>query len=160
MIKQIIVTLSLMTIITGCGIDYRDDPQCAKYNYLSFEEFRSSVTLEASREIKDAGKIYVYDDILFVNEKKKGIHIIDNHDKKNPINKAFIKIIGNSDMAVKDGYLMVDSFMDLVVIDINNMDNIQEVNRTIDIFPYNPQNYYGSCEFDLTKGLLVGENND
>jgi hypothetical protein len=63
-------------------------------------------------------------------------------------------------MAVKDGYLMVDSFMDLVVIDINNMNNIKEVNRSIDIFPYNPQHYYGSCAFDLTKGILVGENDD
>jgi hypothetical protein len=160
MIKQITITLSLMAIITGCGIDYRDDPACSKYNYLSFEELRASVKVEEAREIKDAGKIYIYKDMLLVNEKKKGIHIIDNSDKKNPINKAFIKVVGNSDMAVKDGYLIVDSFMDLVVIDINNMNNIKEVNRTIDIFPYTSQQYTGSCEFDLTKGLLVGENND
>ena len=158
MIKQIIVTLFFMLIVGGCGIDYRDNPKCAKYNYMTFEELRSSVGVEASREIKDAGKIYVYGDTLFVNEKREGVHVIDNSDKKNPINKLFIKVPGNIDIAVKDGYLMVDSLVDLVVIDINDLNNIKEVNRMVNIFPKSQENnYYGnSCGFDLDKGLLVG----
>ena len=161
MIKQTIVTIFFMLIMTGCGIEYRDNPRCEKYDYMTFEEFRNSVGLEESREIKDAGKIYVYGDILLVNEKRKGVHIIDNSDKKNPINRVFIKIPGNIDIAVKDGYMMVDSFMDLVVIDINEMNNIREVNRMVDIFPHKKQSYYGnSCEFDLEKGLLVGVSDD
>ena len=161
MIKQIIVTLSFMAIVTGCGIDYRDDPRCAKHNYITFEELRASVEVEASREIKNAGKIYVYGEMLLVNEKGEGIHLIDNSDKKNPINKAFIKVLGNSDIAVKDGYLMADSFMDLVVIDINDINNIREVNRTLDIFPKEQQPYfYNVCGFDLDKGILLGVNND
>ncbi|HIM93803.1 MAG TPA: hypothetical protein EYM49_02035 [Campylobacterales bacterium] len=161
MIKQIAVAFSLMAIVTGCGIEYRDNPKCEKYNYMSFEEFRDSVVIEEPREIEDAGKIYIYGDMLLVNEKRKGIHIINNKDKRDPKNRAFLKIIGNIDMAVKDGYILADSFMDLVVIDINDMDNIREVNRTIDIFPYNRQDYYGgSCNFDFTKGFLLGDNHD
>jgi len=161
MTQKIIVTLLFMAIVTGCGIDYRDDPECAKQNYMTFEELRASVKVEASREIKKAGKIYVYGNTLLVNEKREGIHVIDNSDKKNPINKAFIKVLGNSDIAVKDGYLMVDSFMDLVVIDLNDMNNIREVNRTIDIFPKEQQPYFDNiCGFDLDNGILLGVSND
>ena len=162
MIKQTVVTLSFMAIITGCGIEYRDDPRCAKSNYMTYEELRASVSVEESREIKDAGKIYVYGDTLLVNEKQKGVHIIDNSDKRNPINKAFVNVLGSSDIAVKDGYMMVDSFTDLVVIDIHDMNNIKEVNRTINIFSKGDQPYYWNniCGFDLDKGVIVGVDND
>ena len=105
MIKQTAVTLFLMAMVTGCGVEYRDDPRCAKSNYMTYEEIRDSVSVEESREIKDAGKIYVYGDTLLVNEKQKGVHIIDNSDKKNPINRAFVNILGSSDITVKDGYI-------------------------------------------------------
>ena len=160
MIKKIAGSLLLVLILTGCGIEYRDDPRCEKYGYMSFEEFRKSVKIEAPREIEEAGKIYVYGDMLLVNEKRKGIHLINNSDKQNPKNRAFLKIHGNLDIAVKDGYIMADSLMDLVVIDINDMDNIREVNRTKGIFPYTPQYYYNECNFDLEKGLLTGERYD
>ncbi len=162
MIKQTVVTLSFMAMITGCGIEYRDDPRCAKSNYMTYEELRASVRVEESREIKDAGKIYVYGDTLLVNEKQKGVHIIDNSDKINPINKAFVNVLGSSDIAVKDGYMMVDSFMDLVVIDIHDMNNIKEVNRTINIFSKGDQPYYWNniCGFDLDKGVILGVDND
>ena len=56
---------------------------------------------------------------------------------------------------------MVDSFIDLVVIDINDMNSIKKVNRTIDIFPKRQQYYFDNiCSFDLDKGILLGENND
>ena len=162
MIKQTVVTLSFMAMITGCGIEYRDDPRCAKSNYMTYEELRASVRVEESREIKDAGKIYVYGDTLLVNEKQKGVHIIDNSDKRNPINKAFVNVLGSSDIAVKDGYMMVDSFTDLVVIDIHDMNNIKEVNRTINIFSKGDQPYYWNniCGFDLDKGVILGVDND
>ena len=162
--KQILVVTLFMIVMVGCGIEYRDDPRCEKYNYMSFDELRKSVAVEEPREIKEAGKIYVYGDLLLVNEKRKGIHLIDNRDKRNPINKAFIKVLGNLDIAVKDGYLMVDSFMDLVVIDINDLANIKEVSRQKDIFPTYQRvydyGYYNGCEFDFEKGILLGEHDD
>jgi len=161
--KKIITTLILVIMVTGCGIEYRDDPQCKKYDYLTFDEFRNSVKIQPAKDIDNAGKIYVYRDTLLVSEPNKGINIIDNSDKKNPKPKAFIKIYGNIDMAVKDGYLYADSFMDMLVFDIRDLDNIQEVNRTIDVFPYDAYQMIGEsdinfedCHFDLGKGVVVG----
>jgi len=164
-IKTVIV-LTLLFTLQGC-IEYRDDPTCDKVNYLTFEEFRAKgVEILPSQEIDKAGKIYVYGDTLLVSEANRGVHVIDNSDKKNPNPKAFLKVAGNLDMAVKDGYLYLDSYMDLVVIDIHDLENIKEVNRTIDIFTYDPYQsvndesyFYGQCNFDTSKGVIVRGDN-
>lgn len=163
MIKKIISTTSLLLLLTACNIEYREDPRCEELNYMTFEEFREKgVEVLPSQEIKEAGKIYVYKNTLLIAEKNHGVHVIDNHDKNNPQAKAFLKVPGNIDMAVKDGYLYLDSYMDLVVMDINDLSNIREVNRTNDTFTYyenqnfNGNYYYNDCNFDTSKGVIVG----
>jgi len=162
---KIIKTLSMALLafsIQGC-VEYRDDTACEKFNYMTFEEFREKgIEILPAREIKEAGKIYNYANTLLVAEKNKGIHLIDNHDKKNPNPKVFLKVVGNLDMAVKEGYLYLDSYMDLVVMDIRNLDNIKEVNRTNNVFTNDSyqnfdDNYYNyGCDFDMTKGVIGG----
>ncbi len=88
------------------------------------------------KEIENRGKIYTYKNLILINEPNLGIHIIDNSNRKNPINKVFLSIMGNIDMAVKDGYLYADSFMDMVIFDIRNLDNIVVENRVNNIFEY------------------------
>lgn len=48
----------------------------------------------------------------------------------------FIEIPGNIDLAVKDDYLYVDSFKDLIVLNIKDIDNISEIYTKENIFPY------------------------
>ena len=160
-IKQLI-SLTAFLLLQGC-VEYRDDPICEGMEYVTFSEFRETgIEVLPSEEIDKAGKIYVYANTLLVAEKDRGIHVIDNSDKKNPKPKAFLKIAGNLDMAVKEGYLYVDSYMDLIVIDINNLENIKEVNRTINTFTYDPYQstdsepyYYAECNFDTSKGIIL-----
>lgn len=165
MTKKLISTTILALLLHGCGIEYREDPVCEDLAYMTFEEFRAKgVEVLPNQEIKKAGKIYVYGNTLLVAEKNLGIHVIDNSDKNNPKPKAFLKVAGNLDMAVKEGYLYLDSYMDLVVMDINNLEKISEVNRTKDTFTYNAyQNftkryYKDACHFDTTKGIITGGN--
>jgi len=158
-IIQGLLSLTIVAIgVQGC-ISYEDDPACKKYNYMSFDELRNSVQIEEPKEIKKVGKIYTYNDILLVNEPNIGIHIIDNSDKHNPIPKAFISINGNIDIAVKDGFLYADSFMDLVVFDIRDIDNIKEITRKNNVFAYDEyqaidENDRYRCQFDTTKGVV------
>lgn len=165
--RNFLIAVIFIVALGGCR-EYRDDPACSQYEYMSFKKFRDSVVVEKPRDIENAGKIYIYGDMLLVNEKNKGVHIIDNSDKSNPIPKAFIKIYGNIDIAVKDGYLYADSFMDLVIIDINNIKDIKEVNRKEDIFPYDEYQLFDDyssyqfdkCGLDLDKGIVVGVDNE
>ena len=134
--KILILTLTSIILFVGCGAEYKDDPYCKKYKVYTIEELRDSIDILPPKEIKNIGKIYIYKNLILVNEPNLGIHIIDNNNRKNPINKAFLLIMGNIDMAVKDGYLYADSFMDMVVFDIRDLDNIAVVNRVKDIFEY------------------------
>ena len=158
-LHAVVTGLLLLFSVQSC-VEYRDNPNC---NYISLEEFRSNgVKVLPSKVITKAGKIYVYKNTLLVQEVDEGIHIIDNSDKKNPLPKAFIKIMGNLDMAVKEGYLYIDSYLDLVVLDINNLEKIKVINRTKNTFTYDPYqsagnfNYYFDCgEYNQSKGILV-----
>ena len=64
---------------------------------------------------------------------------------------------GNVDMAVK-GMLYADSYVDLLAVDISDMDNIREVKRIEDAFPYMiPFCEEGVIEnVDLEKGVVTG----
>lgn len=53
--------------------------------YMTRAELEGSVKyLDGERGMSDPGKIYVYGDRIFVNEKYRGVHVIDNSDPYNP----------------------------------------------------------------------------
>ena len=103
--------------------------------YMTLEALRSSVEITSPIPIVESGKIYVYNDMVLVNDVDKGIHIIDNSNPENPQKVACIKIKANKDMEIKGDYLYADSLMDLVVFDISDLNNIKEVTRLKDVFP-------------------------
>jgi len=103
--------------------------------YMTLEALRSSVEITSPIPIVESGKIYVYNDIVLVNDVDKGIHIIDNSNPENPQKVACIKIKANKDMEIKGDYLYADSLMDLVVFDLSDLNNIKEVTRLKDVFP-------------------------
>ncbi len=149
----------------GDYLSHQSDIDCKKYKYITFDKLKESVSIDESRQIDKAGKIYLYGDILLINEANKGIHIIDNSDKKDPINKVFITLWGNLDVAVKDGYLYADSFSDLLVFDIRDIDNIKKITKKENIFPKDSYQvianndhdfwYSPKCGFDSEKGIVV-----
>jgi hypothetical protein len=85
-----------------------------------------------------------------VNERYKGIHVINNANPAHPVNEGFIIAPGCIDMAVKDHTLYLDNSVDLVAFDLNT----QTVTRRLkNVFPEpaGPDNsiYYGPREGDL-----------
>ena len=136
-IKILIVSILLVTTIGGCkDIIYENDLRNVPV-YLSYNDLRtSSIVKTASSELINPGKIYFYKGYIFINEELKGIHIIDNTDPRNPVNKSFIKVPGNMDMAIKDNILYADSYIDIVAIDISDLENPKEVKRVENVFPY------------------------
>ncbi len=103
--------------------------------YMMKDELRASVKVEPARALQNPGKIYAYGDFLLVNEVDKGIHVIDNSNPASPQNLSFISIPGNVDMAVKGNILYADNYIDLVVLDITQPQQVKLVNRVENIFP-------------------------
>lgn len=114
--------------------------------YMSYEALRNAISVETEdvRPLENPGKIYFYNNYLFINEIEEGIHIIDNRNPAQPENIAFINIPGNVDLAVRGGYLYADSYVDLVVLNISDFSNIEEVGRVEGVFPY----FYTTTDYD------------
>lgn len=101
---------------------------------ISIEQVRAGIASQAPQDLINPGKIYVKDNYIFVNEVKKGIHIIDNTNPQQPKVIAFLKIPGVIDMAVKENTLYADSYVDIVTFDISNPVAIKETGRVKDVF--------------------------
>jgi len=125
--------------------------------YLTTAEIRNSFEFRAPEELSIPGKIYMFDNHIFINEVGKGIHIVDNSDKRNPKKVGFVNIPGNFDMAVKGNILYADSYIDLIAIDISDLNNIHIVKRLEGVF--DELYYYDFMEDDSgLESLVVGYN--
>jgi hypothetical protein len=101
---------------------------------ITLKALRQSIINKTNIDLEKPGKIYVKDNFLFINEIKKGIHIIDNTNPAAPKFVSFINIPGNIDLAVVDNIMYADSYSDVVVLDISNPLIIKEVGRVEKVF--------------------------
>ena len=160
-----VLTLCVAVTFTACN----DDEQPGEYaDYLvarpltlSVDEFKNSVDIIPPVPIEQSGKIYAYEDLIFVNDKFKGVHVIDNSDPSAPEKVSFIKVAGNVDISIKDDILYADSLMDLIVIDISDLNNIQIVNRLENVLQSNvvwpaEAEIFEYEQIDYENEILVG----
>ena len=136
-------TFYFLLMITSFSLAFMscDNEDYETYNVvtpvtMSLSELRSSVKVLPPQKTIESGKIYVYDEFVFINDVEKGIHIIDNSVPSAPKKISFLKILGNRDIAVKDQMLFADSYTDLVVFDISDIRKIVAKNRLNNVFPY------------------------
>jgi hypothetical protein len=80
----------------------------------------AAVESQPARPLVATGKIYAKDNLVFVNEKYQGIHVIDNRNPAAPQALAFINIPGNVDMSIRDNILFADAGPDLLALDISD----------------------------------------
>ena len=165
--KQLLCIVSLATLFfVSCSDSNEDDADYADYLVarpliMSRAEFASSVDILPPQPIDESGKVYAYQDYVFINDKSKGIHIIDNSNPQQPVKIAFVEIPGNVDISVKDNFLFADSIMDLIVLDISDINSIEQVNRLEGVlrdgvvFPFEADIVeYGSYNYDTE--ILIG----
>ncbi|XOV91202.1 MAG: LVIVD repeat-containing protein [Bacteroidota bacterium] len=119
--------------------------------YMSLAEIRSGFEVIAPKTIEERGRIYLYDNWILINDPGNGIHVIDNSNPQSPIARHFIELPGNFSFSVRNDMLYADSYIDLVVIDISNMNDVKEVNRMEGIF----QNFNNEYVFDPDSGLII-----
>jgi hypothetical protein len=126
--------------------------------YLSYKDLRSAVTEVQNVNLTNPGKIYFKDNYIFIVEELKGIHVFDNTNPASPVKKTFVKLPGVVDISIS-GYIMyADSYVDLVVLDVQNIDNIHEVGRINDILPYTvPESKtdFPKTYIDKDKGVVI-----
>lgn len=145
-------SLVIVTLISLSGC-LRDDCSSTRTYvrfdpvYKTLEECRVGISAEGPRTVKKPGKIYAIGQYMLITELQEGIHVIDNSNPANPVPVAFWSIPGNVDMAVRDHYLYVDQYIDLLTIDISNLQQPQVVCRA--------ENVFALHGFDPNRGFLV-----
>ncbi|APY07474.1 hypothetical protein BWZ20_03785 [Winogradskyella sp. J14-2] len=116
-----------------------DFPADLPYEPIIMErsEFENSTTLvDTAHPIENSGKIYVKGNFIYVNEVNQGFHIIDNSDPANPINIGFIKVLGSSDLSLKNDIFYVNNARDLIAFKIDEVSrNLIITKRLENVFP-------------------------
>ena len=154
----ILAAIAPVFLMSGCQDRYMQTYEVSNPVYMSYDELRIAVSDTTPQEINHPGKIYLLGDFIFVNEVRKGIHVVDNSDPSNPEIINFIKIPGNIDMAIKNGILYADSYVDLVAIDISDLEDIQELARFEDVFSYSLPPYESMTRLGMveeSQGVVV-----
>lgn len=104
--------------------------------FMQRDVMENAVKAEGPKTLKNPGKIYVKNNYIFVNEKYKGIHVIDNSDPSAPVNKAFIHIDGCIDIALKGDIIYADNAVDLIALKANSdFTSVQVTERLENVFP-------------------------
>jgi len=132
--------------------------------FMATETFRNSVKVTAEpHAITSIGKMCFFNNYLYISEPEKGIHIINNTDPANPQQTGFIELLGNADLAIRNGMLYADSYIDLVWFDVSNPALPLLKGRLDSIFPNAfpmTQNQYGidyqTIYASSNKGIITG----
>ncbi len=101
--------------------------------YQSKASVLGSLNGNPSQSIEHAGKLYIKDNFIYLNDVNKGIHVIDNSNPSHPVQVAFLSIPGNLDIAVKGNILYADMYSGLLVLNIANPRNAGLI-TTVDNF--------------------------
>ncbi len=129
---------------------------------MSLSDFKNSVEIVEPLPIIESGKVYAYQSYIFVNDKYKGVHVIDNSDPGSPQKISFIKIAGNVDISVKGNFLYADSLTDLIVLDISEINAIRIISRMENVLNDNIvwpfADIYENDGIDYQNEIIVGWN--
>lgn len=160
--------LLLMFVVLGalssCNDKFTETFTANVPEYMSLTDWRAQeIAPDNPRVLSDPGKIYIYQDYLFIVERGEGVHIINNANPASPQNLSFLAIRGCVDLAVFNNALYVDSFYDLLSFDISNPAHPVLQCRIPDAFEFDNwtliKGYNDDLPFtgiDTNRGVIVG----
>lgn len=119
-----LIVLSSILVFHSCEDKYSSTFEANVPIYKSWAEWRAEeIKMQSPEPIQNAGKIYIYQQYLLINDQYRGLHFYDNSDPANPVALGFLPVTGNVNMAIRNNSLYVDAFIDLLTIDVNDMSN-------------------------------------
>ena len=160
----LLLTSALLIGLSSCHDKFTETYTANVPQYLNLDDWRAlEIAAENPRDLSEPGKIYVYQNYLFIVEKGVGIHILNNANPTSPQNLAFLSVQGCVDLAVLNNILYVDSYYDLLSFNIGDPANPEFKCRIADAFDFNNWtliNGYDeslpSVGIDRKKGVIVG----
>ena len=151
--RKIILFISLAFLVMQASSENYKEYRAIFMDRQNLE--KSVFYTETNRDLKNPGKIYHKYPYLFVNEKYKGIHVIDNTDPKKPVKKGFISAPGCLDIVVKNDIVYIDNSVDLVSFSLKEN---KVTKRIKNVFPEPapPSGYYYGYYNRPDNYILIG----
>lgn len=72
-----VLGLAFLFTIFSCDKNNMELVTIASPEIMSKSEFRKAAEIKPTQSIQESGKIYAYNDYIFVGDKNRGLHIID-----------------------------------------------------------------------------------
>ena len=148
----------LFIIVSFAGTAFVPDRGASVYSpvFVSRTTLESSVKyIPGARDMIQTGKIYYRAPYIYINERYKGVHVINNANPSHPVQEGFILAPGCMDMAVKGNILYLDNSVDLVSFDL---DSRQVTHRIRDVFPEPlPPNDFSYYWINRPEGYVLFE---
>jgi hypothetical protein len=136
--RKAILFLIVLPLMAFQCYDYEPWNPYSEYKPILMKrtQLENSVHFIEKQNLVRPGKIYFKGDTIYVNEKYKGVHVIDNSRPESPLLLGFITIPGCIDMAVKNNVLYADNAVDLVAVQLSqNLSDITVTKRIRNVFP-------------------------
>jgi len=133
----ITIVILLSCIFKSCIRPVDDEPKDPfSPTILDRTAFENSVKSLPNQPIVKSGKIYIKDNLMFINEENKGFHVYDYTNPENPLRIGFIQILGATDLAIRDNTIYINQAVDLVTLEYNLSSNsIVIKHRNKNVFP-------------------------
>ncbi|MCF8299108.1 MAG: hypothetical protein K9J13_16285 [Saprospiraceae bacterium] len=160
--KKLIIIFFASVLLFGCTKNNGNSGftgEGYKPVYISKDE-AFTIQAKSPTDLISPGKMYLYNNEIYITDKGLGVHIINNANPAVPKKVKFISIPGVKDVVVKNGVLYADNMTDLIALDISDLSNITLKKRIKDIYPIEDQFYpetvggYFEC-VDPSKGYVL-----
>ncbi len=123
--------------------------------FMERPAFESTVVLAPAKPVINAGKIYVIDTFLFINEKNEGFHVFNNENPSSPSPIYFIESPGATDLAIRENIFYINQATDLIAVQVDLITGGLNVSKRIrDTFPemLSPDGFY---PIDIPQNSVV-----
>lgn len=155
--KKLLFLLLFSFLLVSCWptTERGENRNWQQYNPVIIDrsQLENSIAFQNAQPILKSGKIYIKDNLMFVNDVNKGFHIYDYSNPKNPIRTNFINVPGATDLAIKGNTIYINQAVDLVTATYNPQSKKFTVtNRNRNVFP---QKQAPNGQFGYTKDNQV-----
>lgn len=130
-------TLISFCFLTSCGDQLCEQEVTytkATAIYADLDDLRVDNLNESPKQLSNANKIYLSNDLILISERMKGIHVFDNSNPQNPIAITFLNVPGNNEMFIEGDIIYADSYYDMLKIDISSPLQAQVISRLENAF--------------------------
>ena len=163
-LQNFLIPFAMMGILV-LTTSYSDDSD-SYYKYWNYvpvfmtrADLEKSVSYQPSgRDMENPGKIYYRHPYIYINEKYKGVHVINNSDPATPVNEGFIVAPGCLDMAIKGNIMYLDNAVDLVAFELEAKEVTERI-REVFPEPVSPDNEVFYATNNRAEYILVAWKN-